>query len=70
MSDEKLQILPREFVRMNLPDLANGVCLVALDAAIASAAENTSLAEAAAELRAISDDTAFTLALISDYVEE
>jgi len=69
MSDEKLLILPREFVRANLPDLATDVCIAALDAAIASAMERSSRAEAASELRTISNDTAFALTLMSDYVE-
>ncbi len=70
MSDEKLQPLPREFVRANLPDLATSVCIAALDAAIASAMERQSLAQAASDLRTISNDTAFALALMSDYAEE
>ncbi|TNC98345.1 MAG: hypothetical protein FD119_487 [Stygiobacter sp.] len=70
MPDEKLLILPREFVRENLPDLVADVCIAALDAAIASAMERQSQAEAASELRTISNDTAFALALMSDYVEK
>lgn len=70
MGEEKLLILSRAFVRANLPDMASDVCIAALDAAIASAAEGASLAEAASDLRAISEDTAFAMKLMTEYVEK
>ena len=65
MGEEKLLILSRAFVRANLPDMASDVCIAALDAA-----EGASLAEAASDLRAISEDTAFAMKLMTEYVEK
>lgn len=70
MSDEELLALPRSLVQAALPELASDVCIAALDAAIACAAEGSSLVETAAKLRSISDDAAFAVKLMSDYIDE